>query len=111
MYDINVFLEDKREIVRAIERLNFNFDGIGDYDFNTFEVVLTRGDMMLVISANIRKTLTANVADTYSVEGYSEYETELDDVNEAFYYTDKCDEIECTDIEIEAIKNVIKSLI
>lgn len=111
MYDINVFLENRREIVRAIDKLNFNFDGVGDYDIDSFEVELTRGDMQLVINASIRKTLTASVDDTYDVQGYDEYETELEDVNEAFYYTSEADEIPCTNNEIEIIKNVIKSLL
>lgn len=111
MYDINVFLENRRDIVRAIENLQFSFDGVGDYDTDSFEVELTRGNMQLVINASIRKTLTASVADTYDEQGYDEYEIELEDVNEAFYYTSEADEIECTNNEIEVIKNVIKSLL
>jgi hypothetical protein len=40
MYDVNVFLENRSEISRAIEKLNFNFDSVGDYDFDSFEVGL-----------------------------------------------------------------------
>jgi hypothetical protein len=111
MYDVNVFLENRREIVCAIDKLSFNFDGVGDYDIDSFEVELTRGNMQLVINASIRKTLTASVDDTYDVQGYDEYETDLEDINEAFYYTSEGDEIPCTDNEIEIIKNVIKSLL
>jgi hypothetical protein len=111
MYDINVFLENRREIVRAIDKLEFNLECVGDYDFDSFEVELTRGNMQLVINATIRRTLTESVADTYDEAGYSEYSTELEDVTEAFYYTSECDEIECTDNEIKVIENVIKSLL
>jgi len=111
MYDINVFLENRREIVRAIEKLNFNFDSVGDYDFDSFEVELTRGNMQLVINASIRRTLTESVADTYEEQGYDEYTTELEDVIEAFYYTSEADEIECSENEYKVIENVIKSLL
>jgi hypothetical protein len=111
MYDINVFLENRSEISRAIDRLDFNYEGVGSYDTDTFEVELTRGNMQLVIIATIRSTLTQSVADTWEEQGYSDYHTELEDVNEAFYYTSEGDEIECSENEYKAIENVIKSLI
>ena len=111
MYDVNVFLENRSEISRAIEKLNFNFDSVGDYDFDSFEVELTRGNMQLVINATIRKTLTESVADTYEEQGYDEYTTDLEEVTEAFYYTTKADEIECSESEYKAIENVFKSLL
>jgi hypothetical protein len=111
MYDVNVFLENRRDIVRAIEKLNFNFDSVGDYDFDSFEVELTRGNMQLVINATIRRTLTESVADTYEEQGYDEYTTELEEVTEAFYYTSEADEIECSESEYKVIENVIKSLL
>jgi chitinase len=111
MYDINVFLENRREIVRAIEKLNFNFDSVGDYDFDSFEVELTRGNMQLVINATIRSTMTESVADTYEEQGYDEYTTDLEEVIEAFYYTSKGDKIECSESEYKVIENVIKSLL
>lgn len=111
MYDINVFLENRSEISRAIDRLEFSYEGVGSYDTDTFEVELTRGNMQLVIIATIRSTLTKSVADTWEEQGYSDYETELEDVNEAFYYTSEGDEIECSENEYKAIENVIKSLL
>ncbi|MEY4332243.1 MAG: hypothetical protein RLZZ196_981 [Bacteroidota bacterium] len=111
MYDINVFLENRSEISRAIDRLEFNYEGVGSYDTDTFEVELTRGNMQLVINATIRSTMTESVADTYEEQGYDSFDVELEDVNEAFYYTSEADEIPCTDNEIEIIKNVIKSLL
>ena len=111
MYDINVFLENRSEISRAIDRLEFSYEGVGSYDTDTFEVELTRGNMQLVIIATIRSTLTQSVADTWEEQGYSDYETELEDVNEAFYYTSEGDEIECSENEYKAIENVIKSLL
>jgi len=111
MYDINVFLENRSEISRAIDRLDFNYEGVGSYDTDTFEVELTRGNMQLVINATIRSTLIESVADTWEEQGYSNYTTELEDINEAFYYTSECDEIECSENEYKVIENVIKSLL
>ena len=111
MYDINVFLENRSEISRAIDKLDFNYEGVGSYDTDTFEIELTRGNMQLVINATIRSTLIESVADTWEEQGYSNYTTELEDINEAFYYTSECDEIECSENEYKVIENVIKSLI
>jgi hypothetical protein len=111
MYDINVFLENRSEISRAIDKLDFSFDGVGSYDTDSFEVELTRGNMQLVITASIRRTLTDSVADTYEEQGYDEYTTELEDITEAFYYTSEADEIECSESEYKVIENVIKSLL
>ena len=111
MYDINVFLENRSEISRAIDKLDFNYEGVGSYDTDTFEVELTRGNMQLVIIATIRSTLIESVADTWDEQGYSNYTTELEDINQAFYYTSECDEIECSENEYKVIENVIKSLL
>jgi len=111
MYDINVFLENRSEISRAIDRLEFNYEGVGSYDTDTFEVELTRGNMQLVIIAAIRSTMTESVADTYDEPGYDSFDVELEDINEAFYYTSEGDEIECSENEYKLIENVIKSLL
>ena len=111
MYNINVFLENRSEISRAIDKLDFNYEGVGSYDTDTFEVELTRGNMQLVINATIRSTLIESVADTWDEQGYSNYTTELEDINQAFYYTSECDEIECSENEYKVIENVIKSLL
>jgi hypothetical protein len=111
MYNINVFLENRSEISRAIDRLDFNYEGVGSYDTDTFEVELTRGNMQLVIIAAIRSTMTESVADTYEEQGYDSFDVELEDVIEAFYYTSEGDEIECSENEYKVIENVIKSLL
>lgn len=111
MYDINVFLENRREIVRAIEKLDFNFDGVGDYDTDTFEVEIDMGNVSLVMSVTIRETFVAYSRETRDVPAEYELKQEVDEINEAYYITSEGDEIECTDKEIEAIKNVIKSLL
>jgi hypothetical protein len=111
MYDINVFLENRREIVRAIDNLDFNFDGVGDYDTDTFECEIDMGNVSLVMNVTIKETFVAYSRETRWEPADYELKQEVNEINEAYYITSEGDEIPCTDNEIEAIKNVIKSLL
>ena len=111
MYDINVFLENRRYIVSAIDKLDFTFDGVGDYDTDTFEFEIDMGNVSLVVNATITETFVAYSRETRWEPADYLLERELNEINEAYYITSEGDEIPCTDNEIEAIKNVIKSLL
>jgi len=111
MYDINKFLEHRRYIVSAIDKLDFNFDGVGDYDTDTFEFEIDMGNVSLVVNATIMETFVSYSRETRDEPADYLLERELNEINEAYYITSEGDEIPCTDNEIEAIKNVIKSLI
>ena len=111
MYDINVFLENRREIVRAIEKLDFYFDGVGDTDYQTIECEIDMGNVSLVMSVTIKETFVSYSRETRDVPADYELKQEVDDINEAYYITSEGNEIPCTPKEIEVIINVIKSLI
>jgi hypothetical protein len=111
MYDINVFLENRRYIVSAIDKLDFTFDGVGDYDTDTFEFEIDMGNVSLVVNATIMETFVSYSRETRDEPADYLLERELNEINEAYYITSEGDEIPCTENEIEKIKNVIKSLL
>ena len=59
MYDINVFLENRRYIVSAIEKLEFNLECVGDHAHESFEFEIDMGNVSLVVNATIMETFVA----------------------------------------------------
>ena len=111
MYDISKFLENRSKIVRAIDKLDFNFDRVGDYDTDTFEFEIELGNASLVVNATITETFVAYSRETRWEPADYLLEREFNEINEAYYINSEGDEIPCTNNEIEAIKNVIKTLL
>lgn len=111
MYDISKFLENRTQIVCAIEKLEFNFERVGDHAHESFEFEIELGNVSLVVNATITETFVAYSRETRWEPADYLLEREFNEINEAYYITSEGDEIPCTDNEIEAIKNVIKSLL
>jgi len=111
MYDVNVFLENRRDIVRAIDKLEFNLECVGDHAHESFEFEIDMGNVSLIVNATIMETFVAYSRETRWEPADYLLEREFNEINEAYYITSEGDEIPCTDNEIEKIKNVIKSLI
>jgi hypothetical protein len=111
MYDITKFLENRSKIVRAIEKLEFHLEGVGDHAHQSFEFEIDMGNVSLIVYATIMETFVAYSRETRDEPADYLLEREFNEIGEAYYLTSEGDEIPCTNNEIEAIKNVIKSLI
>ena len=111
MYDINKFLEKRSEVSNQIERLQFKTDEVGDYDYDDLEFEIDINGVTLYVEATIKETLTDMERESRDEPASYTYERELEDVNSAYYVDSECSDRPCTQNEIEAIKNVIKSLL
>lgn len=111
MYDINVFLENRSEISRAIDKLEFNLESVGDHAHESFEFEIDMGNVSLIVDATIMETFVDFTRETRDEPADYVFERDFNEINEAYYITSEGDEIPCTENEIKAIENVIKSLL
>jgi len=111
MYDINVFLENRSEIIKQLERLEFNLEIIGDHAHESFEFEIDMGNVSLVVDATIMETFVDFTRESRNEPADYVFERDFNEINEAYYITSEGDEIPCTESEIKAIENVIKSLL